>query len=1852
MSPLRFAVIALFLLFAVGLGSAAKVESPGAAVAGAAIFATDERTRHDDPFPIARIRVTEERLNQILKSSDFGPLTRLPRSEFEARVRTAALAARAERDPPRLVEASYSATLSGDDLTGEAQWTFINPHSKPAAFSLGAVKLALSAPSWADGSEAILGAAGKGLPEIWVPAGRQTLKVKWSASGAGLAAERQFELHFPPSASTLLDLDLPPDRAPLNSSEVLLTGPFPNAKNPGLRNWRFRFGDRTKMEFGIRGPAESGSTAIIASLAAKCELARGQIACAFEYDLRSSHGSLAEWAFDLSPGLNVETVVVNDRASWRVDPATRQLHVALRQPSTGAKFAIGGSVPLPTSGLAIPLPKIRPRNAVGSEERWELKVAADLELERLDAPDYRIAGSSIAMDGARLVTLVGTLLPPGAAFADRRVPTIRAAAAEANFATTEGLDWRVESGRLHLAARVGVRVRRGPLFRLEFRTPPGYLFDRLTSTPDDGVSYSGSTPTGLEVEFARPLTSGQQIELWVEFRGPLLPVFGTRLSFPRFAPLGTSERDGWLSFSPSPAWLPEALAAPGTRLIAKAERVEGVPVEASFVAAFRGVEPSGTMVLTPVRPEFAAAMLSRFEGGGNLVNAVTHTTLKVKAGLLSSVGFFEPGPRNQQRAWKLANGTNAIASATPIDLGDWPNAIPPIGPSTAWSLLATRSIPSAGTYWIVRFARPMSGEATLESSAMIPRERAAQSPLIVLGTAESLSKIEPNPQASKSLPEAFVPANAWTFEGLHLVTLCTESHALVVLGGTITGRAGVDLRIAMPPGAEVRAACVGGYWLDPGRCELIPSAEGSKLRLPIPTGSGNVRFEVRYRVPAPLHAPGWVRSPEPRLPGEGHSIARWWAFARGVAAGWPLTLSNRAAVGDWPVLLGEPLQSPAGELAVSRDAVESAFVVPVQLLDSAGAAMAALLAAISWAGVRRASRVLGIVLLAIVILSGAAYWVGPSAWERVAFPPLLTSLLGAAAVIVARSRSSSLPRTVVVPSRLAGIAVALALALIPVLAARAQTPAPRDVAFIVPGAEPSRESVVVPSVSLDRLDAMGGSTEPALVVTSASYQGRLEEGLARFDARFVVHAFHDREAILELPLAEVRLERATVDGQPAQPTARPDSYSLPVSGRGRHVVELRFAVAVTSTGPEREVRFGVPEVLATRLAFAAPATARQLQAVGRLGDQRISEEKDRVQLEAALGGVRDVRLRWREGAGGTAPIVSLREGCIWDVSERGHELTACYQVQIESGSVSSFRFDLPSGLEPVRVAVRSLDSILGANVLRDWSVGKDAAGLRPLRIDLNGPTDGRLLVTLECVPRGAPSRLPVLRFPQPVGMKRVEAIYGLRANGVVIESIGRSGVIDFAADVLARDFGSIPDLRLNPAVPVVAFSPRAGEVAELRPAIRSGPELPAFSQDLTWNIAPQLATGVGSLKWSSNEPVSMVEFSLAATIGELRANDLASWAQTEGRVQVWLRKPTKDVQVDWQASFARQPQANAAPFEPPLPTVSQARIANQIVRLRPEDGWGVRVERDKGWTAVLTNDRLWSFQAEGNQPPPRLQLFPPVAVSTRGVGLVELSGFEAAYRISLDAVLPTDRPHHLALTVRKLPPGAVASLDAPPGTLVHETLNEEGSREWDLDVPAGSTPAFRSALIVKFAAKGTVALPTLDFQTAGGIPRSGGVVKWIGLTGPRRELRLEGATPASAGEFAAILAAWPGESERLRRVGGSMWSVPNGSAVLAFAPTPAPQAKAPAATAKPAPIETVPIPSTIPSYLMALAWCGTAVGVLVLSVRSPRHTWPEQVGLLGGLFGFAVAGGWIAGLMAYAAARMVWLIGVVAGSRR
>src|SRR5262249_55431034 len=149
------------------------------------------------------------------------------------------------------------------------------------------------------------------------------------------------------------------------------------------------------------------------------------------------------------------------------------------------------------------------------------------------------------------------------------------------------------------------------------------------------------------------------------------------------------------------------------------------------------------------------------------------------------------------------------------------------------------------------------------------------------------------------------------------------------------------------------------------------------------------------------------------------------------------------------------------------------------------------------------------------------------------------------------------------------------------------------------------------------------------------------------------------EPVATLPLADAKLERVTVDGTAAHPTSpRPGVYAVPLPGPGWHKIEVRFAAPVTGTGTERELRFGVPDGPVAKVTAELPAGVKQAQVVGRVGRQSVTAG-ERVRLEADAGAVKAVAVRWRDGVGGAASL-KVREGCVWDVSESGAELTACY----------------------------------------------------------------------------------------------------------------------------------------------------------------------------------------------------------------------------------------------------------------------------------------------------------------------------------------------------------------------------------------------------------------------------------------------------------------------------------------------------------------------------------------------------------------------------------------------------------------
>jgi hypothetical protein len=771
-------------------------------------------------------------------------------------------------------------------------------------------------------------------------------------------------------------------------------------------------------------------------------------------------------------------------------------------------------------------------------------------------------------------------------------------------------------------------------------------------------------------------------------------------------------------------------------------------------------------------------------------------------------------------------------------------------------------------------------------------------------------------------------------------------EAVVAFGGTVRDTRGGRLGVFLPPGAEVRAVCVAGRWLDPAACaERDPHGA---LRVPIPAAPA-VRFEVRYRLAVPT---GWptrrVGSPAPEVVGDAPPVKRWWAFAPGVLPGWPARPWDATA--DEPPLLGGPLAGGEPFAVVTRSDDEWVRVGESRTADAlAGAGSAGLI-------------VIGLIAALLAVE------VGPPWWARTAWPPLCASTVALAVVLVAVAVHRRAPVSAL---------ASLLLFLIPALAATAQPSGPATV-LILP--TENGEEVVAPRAALERLDALAKPQPPAPVVTAVVYDVRAEDAGARVTAKFVVHAFRSSDNVLSLPLGDARLERATVDGAPAFPTQpAPNVYALAVGGPGRHEVEVRFAATVTATGPERDLRFGVPEVPEARLAASLPGAARQPVAVGRVGRQTVSTGGARTTVEVDLGASKAVHLRWREGTGGAA-TVKVREACVWDVTESGADLTAAYLVRVEQGAVAGLRFEVPAELDVLRVAARTLEAPVGPVPLRDWTLSPEKGALR-LRVDFQAPVSGRLLVVVECAPRKPLTRQPVLRFPR-VSFGAVtgetDPVYGIRASRVAIDGVGLVGVLDFPADAL-KDFAAVPDLRFDPANPVRAFKPAPGAAAELRPALRVG-EPAAVRTATAWHVGPHRADATGTVAWQSKEPQSLVEFALPAVkVLEVRGPDVASWNQSGGRVQVWLRTAAREGAVEWTGTAVPAPTDKPAPealaFDPVHPVVAHARHTADDVRVRSVAGWSVKTDRSRGWQTVGAPAGELRFRTDLPAAPPlRVQL--------------------------------------------------------------------------------------------------------------------------------------------------------------------------------------------------------------------------------------------------------------------------------------
>src|SRR5205807_77778 len=188
------------------------------------------------------------------------------------------------------------------------------------------------------------------------------------------------------------------------------------------------------------------------------------------------------------------------------------------------------------------------------------------------------------------------------------------------------------------------------------------------------------------------------------------------------------------------------------------------------------------------------------------------------------------------------------------------------------------------------------------------------------------------------------------------------------------------------------------------------------------------------------------------------------------------------------------------------------------------------------------------------------------------------------------------------PNPVAAGSAVLALAMVTCLPGQAAAPGPQTV-LLLPGTDraPDKESVLAPGELLEQLRSLarrGARGLQGAVILDAKYEGTVNDGIAEFKAEFQVQSFSDGSTSLTLPISGIELQEALLDGSTAYPVALAvplHAYSFQIKERGRHKVQVRFALRDSAAGAEHELRCAIPEIVQSQLKLRVPAGASYLR---------------------------------------------------------------------------------------------------------------------------------------------------------------------------------------------------------------------------------------------------------------------------------------------------------------------------------------------------------------------------------------------------------------------------------------------------------------------------------------------------------------------------------------------------------------------------------------------------------------------------------------------------------------------------------
>lgn len=1533
------------LLAAVGVADSTRPRgSPAyAAALGSSVLATPAEADLPDPFAIQRVFLPLERADAL--KPDVARGTLIPRSkiDFEATVQAAARVQHSAKNPARLFEAKYQATVLAGAISGHADWRLSHPTHGASAIPVDPLPGAIQKPAWNDGKTPLLFRAsldGKApaATYLWNEGPNQNqFSFDWSTRLVEQQDEERCTLTFPAAPIATLELILAADRMLLlTQTGVLITGPFPALKADD-RVWKVAFGGQTQLTLAFRKVRKSdGAPALVrVDRTASWKLVRTGTVGRLDFTLQALTPGTRQLVFQVDAGLEIVSVAGGSVESWQCPDGTavRQLTVLLRDDTPTTQLTISTRSPPVLGDAKWNPPQIRLPNGSMLGDAINIQIAAEYKLEGWQPGDYRIVTTATTPDRMTKLDFVRALLKDDRPELKR--PTIRIRPADGDFTTVEALEWRLEPSRNKLAAVFTVRVLSGPIPSFAFQASSGLILESATLGPDDpGVTF-GPQPNvahGWIVEPTRAVSKGQSLEIRLEFRATdtMAPADlaranpGEFVPIPKVSPVGASDRKGVLTVRPLAGVKvsPAGLSPPPNPL----------GLTPGFTIDYRGQLPDHDVFLTRSNPTVLAGLETELTGAATSLRLTTTVRGRVDGNPLQSVLVWAP---SRSVKWQLEPA--ATAKRLPGDLLlPW---LPLLG-GDHWFALALAGVgdPEPGSLWRLTFAKPLLGDFTWTAETEVERKRNDTVPHDVLiphflgvPLSETNVKLDPtlsqnyrvtvSPPGSGARPSvAIIPKEAvaitpaessekkWLFRKLQLRNrIDSDLSVHCVLSGVVLEAGAARLPISIR-GDQLESVVIGGKRLE------LSARELEQIGLPI--SQAGTEFEVRY-VHRLESSPGRllhrVESSLPEFPGD-PTIASTWTMGPEIDA-WPSLDSGTAFDGTGQIIIVKQSTIHAGSLIA--------------------AILVALLASLGFVGRRTRLAVPAIASVALVL--GLACWLAPSGWS-IAVRPALATALGSLTLAIGRVPV----RKLIVPSIFAATLFCDF--------GQAQAPV-AVVVYVLPGTKDSPEQfrVLVPKTALERLNVLMRSPLPDAVILSADYECLANGDTLTVQAKYAIHSQKDAEQTLSLPLGGARLETVSFDGRDAFPeAATAERFLVPIRGVGPHELIVRFTVPIQSEGIDRDAKFGTPDLPVARVGFAAGPRGRQLEVTSRNGAQSARGSADGVRVDAEQGGGRTTQLHWREGGGvaGVKPTISVKEGAIWDLGEAQAELTVACQYRIEGGTVGALKIEWPEHVQPTRVSLESSDGSAISSGIRNWTVGPVANGTAPIDVQFQNPVEGRFTLVIKGYSTKIFGEKPLLLFPRCADVAEVDrdSFQAVRVTGLKSEGVAVSGAIDFPADAVARDFSKIPEFNFLKLPPTRVVRRASGKATELRPTLSSNASFQAVAGEVVYTIGRRIDVE-GAMRASTKE-TGCLEFNVpeGLVLHGVWSPELAGWARTGSRIQVWLNRPAMDVIVRWAGQMPNKLSTEST-VELPLPRwpSAVAKLAEPIaVRVRAASGWIIR----------------------------------------------------------------------------------------------------------------------------------------------------------------------------------------------------------------------------------------------------------------------------------------------------------------------